>query len=182
MKPIRVALALLAIILLAGCSSTSRLAPTSGDEVRTVAQDGASAAESIAAADLLYREALAHYVTDANDEARPLLRQALAELGDAHPDNAELRSLKASLKSRVEYFLASIDGRGGDSTPAIMTETARIDTVPLAVLEPTERTSVCDAPVITVTNDRVQFWLDYFTGKGRKDMERWLSRFPGTAR
>ncbi|MFH1690177.1 MAG: transglycosylase SLT domain-containing protein [Candidatus Eisenbacteria bacterium] len=178
MKLFRVALASFAVVLVAGCSATSRLSPSSGDEVRTLAQDGASAAESIAAADLLYREALAHYVTDALDEARPLLRQALAELGDAHPENAELRSEKSSLKSRVEYFLAAVDGRGGDSAPTMLTETARIDTIPLAVLEPTEPRSGCGAPVVTVTNDRVQKWLDYFQGRGRKDMERWLTRFP----
>lgn len=178
MKLFRVALALFAVVLVAGCSATSRMTPSSGDEVRTLAQDGASAAESIAAADLLYREALAHYVTDALDEARPLLRQALAELGDADPDNAELRSQKSSLKSRVEYFLAAVDGRGGDSAQTLLTETARTDTIPLVVLEPMEPRSGCGAPVVTVTNDRVQKWLDYFQGRGRKDMERWFTRFP----
>ena len=32
--------------------------------------------------------------------------------------------------------------------------------------------------MVTVTNERVQKWLDYFTGKGRKDMQRWLNRAP----
>ncbi len=70
MNLFRVIPALFVVVLVAGCSSTSRMTPPSGDEVRTLGQDGASAAESIAAADLLYREALAHYVTDALDEAR----------------------------------------------------------------------------------------------------------------
>ena len=134
MKPMRLALAVLAVAALAGCSGSTRFAPHSGDEFRTLAQDGATAAESIAAADLLYREALAHYVTDALDEARPLLRRALAELGDAHPDDPVLRSEKSSLTSRVEYFLAAVEGHGAEAEP-FSTESARIDTVPLALLE-----------------------------------------------
>ncbi len=177
MKLIRVALALFAVVVVAGCSGTS-VAPAPSDELRTLAQDGASAAESIAAADLLYKNALAHYVTDEFEAARPLLRQALAELGDAHPDNADLRSEKSSLKARVEYFLAAIEGRGAPAAQVVTTERARIDTIPLPVLEPTEPRTGCTAPVVTVMNDRVQKWLDYFQGRGRKDMERWLSRAP----
>jgi membrane-bound lytic murein transglycosylase D len=178
MKHFALALALVAATLLAGCSATSRFA-SSGDEVRTLADDGATAAESIAAADLLYREALAHYVTDSLDDARPLLRRALAELGDAHPDNAELRAAKSSLKSRVEYFLAAIDGHDvADVEVVPHMESARTDTVPMALLDSSERRSGCGAPVVTVTNDRVQKWLDYFQGRGRRDMERWFSRFP----
>lgn len=178
MKLIRVTLVLLAVVLGAGCSGTSRVTPAPSDELRTVAQDGASAAESIAAANLLYKNALSHYVTDEFEAARPLLRQALAELGDAHPDNASLRSEKSSLKARVEYFLAAIGGRGAPSAQVVTTETARIDTIPLPVLEPTQPRTGCTAPVVTVMNDRVQKWLDYFQGRGRKDMERWLSRVP----
>ena len=179
MKPMRIPLALLAVLVLAGCSALVPSKSTPGDDVRTLAQDGATAEESLIAADRLYREALAHYVTDSLEEARPLLRQALAELGDAHPDDAELRSMKSSLKSRVEYFLAAIDVRGGVETQLLpVTEAARLDTLPLVVLETPASGRDCRAPLITVTNDRVQKWLDYFQGRGRKDMERWLSRFP----
>jgi membrane-bound lytic murein transglycosylase D len=178
MKPLGVALALFSVVVVAGCSSTVRVAPAPGDELRTLAQDGASPAESIEAADLLYREALAHYVTDELDEARPLLRQALAELGDAHPDDGALRSEKSSLRSRVEYFLAAVEGAGIPVTQAAPTETARIDTIPLPVLDATEAGASCESPVVTVMNDRVEKWLDYFQGRGRKDMQRWLSRVP----
>nr|MCK4408845.1 lytic transglycosylase domain-containing protein [Candidatus Eisenbacteria bacterium] len=178
MKPLRVALALFTVIVVAGCSATSRVTPAPSDELRTLAQDGASAAESIAAADLLYREALAHYVTDELDEARPLLRRALAELGDAYPDNADLRSEKSSLKSRVEYFLAAVESRSGPGTQVVPTETARIDTIPVPIFDATESGASCGAPVVTVMNDRVEEWLTYFQGRGRKDMERWLSRAP----
>ncbi|MCK4914970.1 MAG: lytic transglycosylase domain-containing protein, partial [Candidatus Eisenbacteria sp.] len=178
MKLLRVTLALFTVVVVAGCSGTSRVTPAPSDELRTLAQDGVGAAESIAAADVLYREALAHYVTDEFEAARPLLRQALAELGDAHPDNAGLRAEKFSLKARVGYFLAAIEGRGAPAAQAVPTETARIDTIPLPVLEPTEPSTGCGAPVVTVTNDRVEKWLDYFQGRGRKDMERWLSRAP----
>ena len=178
MKLLRITLALFTVVVVAGCSGTSRVTPAPSDELRTLAQDGAGAAESIAAADVLYREALAHYVTDEFEAARPLLRQALAELGDAHPDNAGLRAEKFSLKARVGYFLAAIEGRGAPAAQAVPTETARIDTIPLPVLEPTEPRTGCGAPVVTVTNDRVEKWLDYFQGRGRKDMERWLSRAP----
>ena len=178
MKLLGIALALFAVIVVAGCSTTSRVTPAPSDELRTLAQDGASVAESLEAADLLYRDALAHYVTDELDEALPLLRQALAELGDAHPDTADLRSEKFSLKARVEYFLAAIEGRSAPTAQVIPPETTRIDTIPLPVLEPAQPTAGCVAPVVTVTNDRVEKWLDYFQGRGRKDMERWLSRAP----
>jgi LysM repeat protein len=177
MKRIGFALALFAVALLTGCSATTSLGRNEGDELRTLAQDGATAAQSIAAADHLYREALAHYVTDALGEARPLLRRALAELGDAHPDDPALRSEKASLTSRVEYFLAAIEGRGA-AAERFATESTRIDTVPLAVFEPPKPGAAGATSVVTVTNDRVEKWLDYFQGKGRKDVERWLSRFP----
>ncbi len=178
MKSLRVALALFSVVVVAGCSSTVRVAHAPGDELRTLAQDGASPAESIEAADVLYREALAHYVRDELDEARPLLRQALAELGDAHPDDGVLRSEKSSLRSRVEYFLAAVEGAGIPVTRAAPTETARIDTIPLPVLDATEARVNCESPVVTVMNDRVEKWLDYFQGRGRKDMQRWLSRVP----
>ncbi|MEA3409766.1 MAG: transglycosylase SLT domain-containing protein, partial [Candidatus Eisenbacteria bacterium] len=178
MKTLRVALALFIVVTVAGCSGTSRVTPAPSDELRTLAQDGASAAESIAAADLLYREALAHYVTDEFEAARPLLRQALAELGDAHPDKADLRAEKSSLRSRVQYFLTAIEGRGAPAAHVVPTETARIDTIPLPVLEPAEPRTGCMPPVVTVMNERVEKWLDYFQGRGRKDMERWFSRAP----
>ena len=136
MKLLRIALALAAVVLVAGCSSTSRNVPV-GDDVRTLAQDGASAAESIAAADDLYREALTHYVTDELDRARPLLRQALAELGDAHPSDTSLRAHKSSLTSRVEYFLDAIESRDSASADVPPTEPARLDTIPVSVIRPT---------------------------------------------
>jgi len=176
-KPRSLTLALVAVVFLAGCASTSRDLPV-GDEIRTLAQDGATAAESIAAADELYREALSHYVTDELDKARPLLRRALAELGDAHPSDRTLRAQKSSLSSRVEYFLAAIESRGGGTSQTVSTEPARLDTIPVSVLRPLESSETCGTPVVTVTNERVQKWLDYFTGKGRKDMQRWLSRAP----
>jgi LysM repeat protein len=177
MKRMGFALALFSVALLTGCTATSQLGRNEGDELRTLAQDGATAAQSIAAADLLYREALAHYVTDALDEARPLLRRALAELGDAHPDDPALRSEKASLTSRVEYFLAAIEG-SETSSAHHSTEPTRVDTVPLGVFKPAKPGAAGATSVVTVTNERVEKWLDYFQGKGRKDVERWLSRFP----
>jgi membrane-bound lytic murein transglycosylase D len=177
MKARLLALALAGLVLLAGCSSTSR-GPLATDDVRTLAEDGATASESIAAADALYKEALSYYVTDELDRARPLLTRALAELGDSRPGDRELRSRKESLTSRVEYFLAAIDSRGRVPQHAVPTEPARLDTMPVSVLHPMESSEACESPVVTVTNDRVQKWLDYFTGKGRKDMQRWLSRAP----
>lgn len=176
MKQVTLAIVLSVAVALAGCSSTGVVAARRGDELRTLAQDGATAAECIEAADRLYRDALGFYVTDELDQALPLLRRALAELGDAHPADDALRAEKASLKARVDYFLAAIEGRGVSED--LPTETTRLDTIPVPVLEPRESAGPCGAPVVTVTNDRVEKWLDYFRGKGRKDMQRWLDRSP----
>ena len=89
-----------------------------------------------------------------------------------------MRSEHASLSSRVSYFLSALDDRGVTTPREVVTESARVDTMPVAVLESTPDERVCDAPVVTVTNDRVNKWLKYFQGKGRKDMQRWLSRAP----
>ncbi len=169
---------LLAALLVAGCASTG---PSTTDEtaVPTSARDDAGATESLQEAERLYRQALSHYVSDELSQAHPLLSQALAELQDARPASSELESERASLMSRVSYFLAALDS--DDSSPPtteIPTESVRLDTIPIPVLDPGQPSVGCDAPVVTVTNDRVQKWLDYFQGRGRKDMQRWLNRMP----
>jgi membrane-bound lytic murein transglycosylase D len=171
-------IAFLAAALLTGCSSSRPEATGSAFSGATLASRGASAGESIAEAERLYRLALSHYVSDDLDAAHPLLVQASAELSDVVPGSDALSSRKRSLAARVEYFLEALGTRDIAVAAPAAPEPVRTDTLTLSVLDPDEPTGTCEAPVETVTNDRVQKWLDYFTGKGRKDMQRWLSRFP----
>lgn len=174
----RVVLVLVLAVACSGCSLTRPAASTPPVPRRTLAQEGAAPSESIEAAERLYREALAHYVSDEWDEARPLLEQARSELTDLRPPSDDLRAERASLTSRIDYFLAALDDRDSPSTPDSPTESARVDTVPVTVLGSTPAVDGCGAPVVTVTNERVDKWLKYFQGKGQKDIERWLSREP----
>ncbi|MBN2564400.1 MAG: transglycosylase SLT domain-containing protein [Candidatus Eisenbacteria bacterium] len=171
-------IAFLAAALLTGCSSTR--VPASGGAAAgvTLARGGASAAESIAEAQRLYREALSRYVSDDLEAAHPLLVQARAELSDAAPDTDMLASEKRSLAARVDYFLSALESRRVPADAFVEAEPVRTDTLPVSVLEPSEPAGTCETPVETVTNERVQKWLDYFQGKGRKEMQRWLHRFP----
>lgn len=176
MKLAKTALILVFVASLCGCTSTRPAARVPQSPGRTLAQEGALPAESIEAAEGLYRAALSHYVSDEWEEARPLLDQARRELWEAQPDTDDQRAEKASLLSRVNYFLAALDERGVTFVAEARTESARVDTVPVNVLGTTPAVSGCGAPIVTVTNDRVDKWLKYFQGRGRKDIERWLSR------
>ncbi len=166
--------ALAALLSLAGCSGTGTTASSRGGADVVFSAEDPEVSESLATADGLYREALAHYVTDAWDEARPLLQEALDILNATDPVTSDGESARESLSARVCYFL-DVVSENADVEPHAPMETVRIDTLS-SVSTPPPPTGSRDCPVTIVVNDRVEKWLTYFQTKGRKDMCRWLSR------
>jgi membrane-bound lytic murein transglycosylase D len=168
MKRLPALLTLLTLVgLLAGCSATR---PPTRDAV-TDAPASVSPADSLAHAESLYRDALGHYVLDEWDDAARLLRSAEATIQRSSPGTDAERSDAASLTKRIDYFLEII---GAESRPRTHVETVvRRDTALVA----TPGTPSTARPVIEpVVNARVEKWLDYFQGRGRAEMSRWLSR------
>lgn len=162
--------------LLAGCGGSSRLV---GDRVPTAGPTVVSPADSLALADAQYREALGHYVLDEWDEAGPLLERALGALDRSQSSDQEAESARLSLRSRVTYFLGVVEDRGyAVSSPAredVSVEHSRTDTLSVADDSPPRSDGGISA-VPVVMNSRVEKWLDYFQGRGRPEMARWLKR------
>ncbi len=158
-----------------GCAGTGT---PSGepDSCAAPAGDAYSAAvDSLEFAEAQYRQALSHYVCDEWDEAVPLLQRALDCLSSTRPVSDDLRQSKASLQSRIAYFLRAAPGSSvgpGDGEGAEVA--AEIE---MARQAASGDVSALEMPGIEVVdNDRVEKWIDYFTGKGRKEMTRWLRR------
>ncbi len=168
-------LALIGLVSLAGCSGTgSTVSRTRSSDV-TDTSERTTVGDSLDAADRLYREALAHYVTDAWDEAAPLLERALVLLDGAIPETEEGESARASLQSRVCYFLEIVSDHC-DAVPDAEGGAAGADAPVVSVSrrsrERTERTN----SITIVRNDRVESWIKYFRTRGKNDMTRWLGR------
>ena len=177
MKRIAVAAIIFPLALMAGCSgmgapSTDVVASRS-DERADTGRD----AEALAAIEAKYHEALAHYVCDEWSSAIPLLQDALASLEELDPANEGVRQATESLRCRVLHFLdaapddlrtaaAAID-RTRSSIPGH--SEAGQDERPRGVVEEGNGLRI-------VSNSRVEHWLRYFTGKGRREMTRWMSR------
>ncbi|MBD3367823.1 MAG: transglycosylase SLT domain-containing protein [Candidatus Eisenbacteria bacterium] len=166
----RLLVLLMLVGVVAGCSTTQ---PPSGDPVSRSPVTGAPA-DSLARAEHLYRDALGHYVLDEWDQASVLLRRAERAVSGAASGSRAERSDAASLTKRIDYFLEIIGTR--DAPVEVVEAPARVDTTVVdaadaEVPEPPLR------PVIEpVVNARVEKWLDYFQGRGRSQMSRWLSR------
>lgn len=164
----------LSISLLVGCASVST--QPAGDTLTQAGSAGAAGAEeALATAETLYRQALAHYVCDDWDAAVLLLDEALWHLDSVEPAEGDLRRASESLKARVLHFL---DAAPGD---------ARAVSAPPGEARPLEERSgpseaaagasaASDPGIQIVTNARVERWLDYFKGKGHREMTRWLGR------
>jgi len=172
-----------ALVALAGCAGT-RATSSPGPSDGPASSPDASMPDELGRAEELYREALSHYVCDDWDAAEATLGDALDALGRIDVGRAvpDTRSLHASLESRIRYFLSVIDGEP-DHVDDVAAEPAqpttdRPDTVALeapVAVSPVRR----DRPTIEVVrNRRVEKWIDYFEGKGRKEMQRWLGRAP----
>jgi membrane-bound lytic murein transglycosylase D len=162
--------------VLAGCAGSGQHVTDAG-VVREPVGSSDAVVDSLELAESCYRAALAHYVNDEWDEAVPLLERALSSLDSAHPEVDNLRHVKASLRARVLYFLDSAPGyelpeHVRDAVVEVVEAPAR-DSCQESEDVAVDR-GVC--PVEIVVNERVEKWLDYFTGKGRKDMARWLRR------
>jgi membrane-bound lytic murein transglycosylase D len=167
-KTIRIVLLLCVVSALVGCAGVATDLPL--DSARPVA--GSESPEVLAAleaADAAYREALDHYVVDRREEAVDFLERALLALDAIDPVTEDALTSAASLESRIYYFLNAL----GETDRAIVHRRARVDTATVGV-------GAGARPVATTiplhVNDRVEKWLDYFQGKGRREMQRWLGR------
>jgi len=159
---------LVGFLAVAGCSSTRP-----ADEV-TASLSGAEQGP-VAAAEEFYRQALEHYISDRYDDASQALGQAVALLDS--PEAAADDEARQALRSRIDYFLGVLGGRSRDWTRRGAAEGARTDTVAVQVASsPAPAQCAPAAPITVVRNERVDKWLRYFQGRGRKEMERWLSR------
>jgi len=155
-----------AVSWLAGCSSTH---PSTVDVV-TEGAATPSPGNSLVRAEELYRDALGHYVLNEWGDAARLLDEARGTLrGTRFSSDAE-RSDAESLTRRIDHFLEIIDAPSPPEEPA--QPVVRRDTAAVAVSG-----RVPARPTIEpVTNARVEKWLEYFQGRGRTEMSRWLSR------
>jgi len=155
------------LAVVAGCSSTR---PPVEDGVLDAGPTVSAPADSLARAEAFYRDALGHYVLDEWDQAAGLLRRARSTIeGSAARSPAE-RSDAASLEKRIEYFLGII-GEPAPREP--VKKPVRRDTTVIAVKGTPEPPRPVLEPIV---NARVEKWLEYFQGRGRSEMARWLSR------
>lgn len=165
---IRITTLIALVGLAAGCSTS---VPNAGDIVSETTSAG-SPADSLGRAEELYRDALGHYVLDEWSEAASLLERASSTLERARPDTPSDRADAASLTKRIDYFL-EIVGAPVESVERTEPAAVRRDTTLVAV---TDVPSASRAVIEPVINPRVEKWLEYFQGRGRAEMSRWLSR------
>ncbi|MFH1502485.1 MAG: transglycosylase SLT domain-containing protein [Candidatus Eisenbacteria bacterium] len=173
MKRALCAILVVVAALVAGCAGKGAHVAGLDAAQEAVGPTTAAAVDSLELAEARYREALSHYVSDEWDEAIPLLERALACLDATHPKVDNLRHARESLRSRVLHFLRTAPGYELPDRP-VEVEDHVVEAVRADVLDAAQDSDI--PPVEIITNSRVEKWLDYFTGKGRKDMERWLSR------
>lgn len=161
----------LGLLMAVGCSSTR---PRDADPTvgRRVSDD------PIAAVEALYRDALDLYIRDRCAEAGAVLDEAAAALDAAGPAPDGTDELRAAWRSKIDYFIGVLAGRGAEWVRSKTVEPARTDTLAVAVTHTSPAQELCASPVpITVVrNERVEKWLRYFQGRGRDEMARWLSR------
>lgn len=177
MERLRAVVALAVLLSLVGCAGVSN-GPTPGAGTFGADRESPQVVEALDAADALYREALDHYVLNQRDEAITLLEQALAFTDGIDPVTDDGLSAVTSLESRVLYFLDALGEREYESTAATADERAgaRVDNSLLRAARLRRQGRDVSAPISLVTNERVEKWLDYFQGKGRKEMQKWLGR------
>jgi len=161
--------------LLAGCAATNQ--PVSHESVGSQpAVETASVSDSLAAAEGYYRQALAHYVRDDWDAARPLLTRALSQLDSLGPQTEDSRQRVESLRARIRYFLGALASREVPEEREIRGSAALADTLVASPARAGSGRSSAGGGITVVRNERVEKWLRYFQGKGRSEMARWLSR------
>jgi len=166
--------AIIVIFALAGCAGVSTDFSPELDRPGPT-RERAAVADSLEIAEARYRKALAHYVVDERADAVALLERSLDALYAIDPQTDDAASAATSLESRVLYFLDALGDSGQDAVAAAQ-ERARVDTALVRVARLTGGERVVATTITLTANKRVDKWLDYFRGKGRRDMQRWLGR------
>jgi membrane-bound lytic murein transglycosylase D len=165
----------LSMPLIIGCAGVR--APAAGvDAAGTSGAEGRlSAEETLNLAEAQYHRALAHYVCDEWDEAVPLLKAALSSIDSVDPADGDERHTRESLRARILYFLdAAPDGTR--TAAAVPVDSGSADTPSASTDVTFANRDAGGARIQIVTNSRVEHWLQYFKGKGRREMTRWLAR------
>jgi len=161
--------------LLPGCAGTGGRFEDQPADRTASSEEGTAVLDSLRFAEAQYREALSHYVCDEWDEAVPLLSRALSCLDATAPGDDELRRARASLRSRIAHFLETAPDVEGEPSPEFLERGSVLAGSDVAAWAEAE--SEDEVPGIElVRNERVDKWIEYFTGKGRKEMEKWLAR------
>lgn len=174
MERIRVIPAVIVVCALAGCAGVSTESSTGIDRLDG-GRESAAVIDSLEVANARYRKALEHYVVDERDEAVDLLERSLDALYAIDPLTDDAISSATSLESRILYFLDGLGDTGREAAAAAQ-ERARVDTAVVRVARLTRPQKAVATTIPLTVNKRVEKWLDYFRGKGHREMERWLGR------
>jgi membrane-bound lytic murein transglycosylase D len=176
MERLRIVLASMTVFVLAGCAGVPSWRAPDVDRPAD-GRESAAVLDSLAVAGARYREALSHYVVDEREEAVALLERSLTALYAIDPLTQDSASDASSLEARVLYFLDAL-GDSGREAVASAHEHARLDTTVVRTARVNRPETTVSAAIPLTVNKRVEKWLDYFHGKGRGEMQRWLDRSP----
>lgn len=179
MRPVLIIGCIAAFVLtFSGCVGTGDALTRRGAAECDVSGEHPGVADSLDSANRRYREALSSYVMDDTEQAGVLLEAALSALENTEPRTDEVLSAKASLASRITYFLdilATKSSRPARTEPPC--DQVPVDMSPTVLAVTDTRESASPGREIAVTeNARVRKWLRYFQGNGRAEMTRWLAR------
>lgn len=168
---------LVGALTLAGCATTAPVRSSSIATIPVVAGEAPAVNDSLKIAETRYREALGRYVIDECADAVRLLEDARGALDSVEPATDDGRLLRDSLRSRVEHSLDALARRGYASAEQQPAAASGLDTTTVRLSStPPSPPSTAPSPIPVVMNDRVEKWLQYFKGRGRSEMAKWLSR------
>jgi membrane-bound lytic murein transglycosylase D len=167
---------LVGALIVAGCATTRTVATHTAPTTPAPAGEARAVSDSLRVAELRYREALGRYVIDECTEAVSLLERALTAIDAVEPATDDGRQQRDSLRSRVERSLDTLARRGYASAERQPAATAGFDTTAVRLSAPRQAAPTAAGSIPIVTNARVEKWLQYFKGRGRSEMAKWLTR------
>lgn len=168
MRHARAALSIVsALFIVTGCASRTTPPPPAAPEMSMLPQSWQE--KGLEEAELLYQDGIDLYRAGSWEEARPLFDRTVAIL-DEHraQDYPDLRTRRSAalLRTKAVYY----ENRCREEN---LHEPVEIATAPaLSQGEPPPQ----GIPFPREINSRVDEWIGYFCGRGRKDFTRWLER------
>lgn len=151
-----------AVFILAGCASRVPPPPAAAAPDEPTA-DESFRTGALAEAELLYQDGIDLYRAGQWEQARLLFARTVAML-DGHGGDGfrELRAQRSAalLRTKAIYY----EKRCREEKIPDMPTASRKEEAP------------ADIPFPRQINSRVDWWIGYFTGRGREDFTRWLER------